>query len=100
MATYNELQALRADGQANLLKGKISSAILIKAKAITALPSPTAEQRAFALKSLENPEAYLGIVFNYILGEYNAVSVATITGAPDATVQTAVNAAVDTLLAV
>ena len=100
MATYNELQNLRADGQANLLKGKISSALLIKAKSVTALPSPTEAQKAFALKSLENPEAYLGIVFNYILGEFNAVPVATITGAPDATVQTAVNAAVDTLLAV
>lgn len=98
MATYSELHALRGSSTANSLKEKIAVAITIKANAISKLATPTAEQKAFAINALGNPNAYLDTVFNYILADYNTYTTDQITGAVDASVQTAVNSAVDTLL--
>lgn len=98
MATYIELHALRGASSLDTLRQKISVAIAIKANAIAKLPTPTAAQKAWAQAALSNPESYLPIVLNYILADNNTATVAAITGASDALVQTAVNAAVDTLL--
>lgn len=100
MATYTELHTLRGSSTANPLKEKIAVAIVIKANAISKLPTPTDGQRSFSIAALQNPTGYVDTVFNYILAEYKAVTTAQITEATDASVQTAVNNTVDTLLGV
>jgi hypothetical protein len=98
MATYLELHALRGASATDPLKQKIAVAIAIKANSIAKLPTPTAEQKAWAVSALADPNRDVGTVLAYILAEYNAQATSAITGASDANVQAAVNAAVDTLL--
>lgn len=99
MATYEELHALRGNSAAVPLMQKIAVALCIKANTL-AKATPTTVQKEWAKAALQTPEAYVELVLNYILAEYSAVAVGAITGASDASVQTAVNAAVDTLLGV
>lgn len=99
MATYIELQTLRGGSNVDGLSQKIAIAICIKAN-LLAKATPTAAQREWARAALASPENYIGVVLNYILADYNTATVGAITGASDAQVQTAVNAAVDTLLGV
>lgn len=99
MATYIELHGLRGATGADTLQQKIAVAICVKANAL-AKATPTAAQRDWAKAALANPEAYVGIVLNYILADYNTATVSAITGATDAQVQGAVDAAVNTLLGV
>jgi len=98
MATYQELHALRGAASTDPLKQKIAVAIAVKANAIAKSANPTAQQKTWALTALADPNKDVGTVLNYILAEYNAQTVNVITGASDANVQAAVNAAVDTLL--
>lgn len=98
MATYTELHALRGASTTEPLKQKIAVAIAIKANAIAKSVSPTAEQKAWAVSALADPNRDVGAVLNYILAEYNTQTTNVITTASDANVQTAVNATVDTLL--
>ena len=100
MATYTELHSLRGSDTVSTLKQKTSIAICIKANTISKSATPTDAQKAFALAALQSPDAYLMPVLNFILAEFNTSTLATITGATDAQVQTAVNSAVDTLLGV
>ena len=100
MATYVELHAIRNSVAVAPLMQKISIAVAIKANLIAKLPTPTPAQKAWALAALANPESQQQIVLNYILADNNTATSVAITGAADATVQTAVNAAVDTLLGV
>jgi len=100
MATYTELHSVRGSDTLNPLRQKISVAIAVKANIIAKSASPTAAAKAWATAALSNPESYLPAVLNYILADYNTATVAAITGATDAQVQTAVNATVDTLLGV
>lgn len=99
MATYTELHGLRGATGADVLQQKIAVAICIKAN-LLAKATPTQPQRDWAKAALASPESYVGLVLNYILADYNTAAVGAITGAADADVQTAVNAAVDTLLGV
>lgn len=99
MATYLELHAIRGAAGANSLTQKIAVAICVKANALSKA-TPTASQRAWITSALGSPNSYVDLVLNYILADYNTAAVAAITGASDAAVQTAVNAAVDTLLGV
>jgi len=99
MATYEELHALRGGAAAAPLLQKIAVAICVKANAL-AKGATTATQRDWAKAALGNPDAYVGLILNYILADYSAAAVGAIIGASDASVQTAVNAAVDTLLGV
>lgn len=98
MATYTELHALRGAATTEPLKQKIAVAIAIKANAIAKLQAPTDGQKAWAVSALADPGKDVGTVLNYILAEYNTQPTGVITGASDANVQAAVNAAVDTLL--
>lgn len=82
------------------LDRQIIVALTIKANATAKAPSPTAAQRTFAIAALENPTSYVTLVRNYIFAEYNMQTISVITNATDAQVQSAVNAAVDTLLGV
>jgi hypothetical protein len=100
MATYIELFNLRVTEELLPLRQKIAVALSIKANAIAKSPSPTPEQKAFAVAALRDPTHYTAMVLNYILAEYNTQAVGVITGATDAQVQAAVNATADTLLGV
>lgn len=83
-----------------ILDKQIQIALIIKANTIAKLTTPTAAQKAFAIAALRNPTDYLITVRNYIFAEYNTQSIAILSSATDSQVQTAVNAAVDTLLGV
>lgn len=96
MATYTELY----DFVSAALDKRIIAGIIIKANLIAKLTTPTAAQKAFAVEALGNPANYLATVRNYILADYNTAATSAINAATDAQVQTAVNAAVDTLLGV
>jgi len=100
MATYAELYAISRDGTQTALTQKIIVALSIKANIIAKLATPTAAQKTFAINALGEPTKYLDTILNYILAEYSASTPTVITGATDAQVQTAVNAAIDTLLSV
>lgn len=99
MATYIELHTLRGSTTLDALRQKINVAIAIKANAL-AKATPNAAQSAWAKAALASPDAYQEVVLNYILADYAASSTAAIAAATDAQVQTAVNAAVTTLLEV
>lgn len=100
MATYTELHALRGSASSEALMKKISVAIVIKANGLAKSSSPTAAQKDWALKALAAPDNYTGLVFNYIIGEYNTVATSAILGATDTQIQAAVDATVNTLLGV
>lgn len=97
MATYTELHALRGNPSIEPLRQKIAVALVIKANAVSKA-APTATQKTWALSALSNVLPDVERVLNYILGEYNTAPANTITGATDAQVQAAVDAAVNTLL--
>ena len=97
MATYVELHALRGSSQLDPLRQKIAVALTIKAH-VLAQGTPTAPQAAFAKIALATPGQYADTLLHYILAQYNAAPTATIIGATDTQVQSAVDAAVDTLL--
>ena len=99
MATYLELQTLRTGSNVAELGQRIVVALCIKANAIAKLPTPTDAQRAWAKSALATPDQYIGMTLSYILAEYNTTDATVITSATDAQVQVAVDAAVDTLLA-
>ena len=100
MAAYIELQSLRGSTLASPLREKINVAIIIMANLLAKLPTPTAAQVAWAKSALDSPEHFQSIVLNYILADYNTQTTTVIQNATDAQVQTAVNAAVDTILGV
>lgn len=99
MATYAEIHTLRGSSTIGPLRQKINVAIAIKANTL-AKATPSAAQGAWAKAALANPDSFQELILNYILAEYSASTVATIENATDAQVQTAVNAAVVTLLEV
>src|SRR5574340_1620934 len=98
MATYLQLNDAVGASTLDPLRKQILVAVMIKANTIAKLATPTAAQKAFAVAALADPTAYLATLLNYILAEYNMQTIATIQAATDTQVQTAVNAAVDTLL--
>lgn len=100
MATYTELYDIYGQATLDPLKKKIITAAVIKANVITKLSTPTAAQKQWAISTLAAPENALKSLLNFILAEYNTATLATISGATDASVQTAVNNAVDTLFGV
>lgn len=97
MATYSQLQALRGSASLQPLRDQVLIALAIKANTLSKA-TPTAAQKAFASAALSNPSIYLDTIISYLLAEYNGQATTAITGATDAQVQTAVNAAVDTIL--
>lgn len=99
MATYIELHNLRGSETLATLRQKINVAIAIKAN-VLAKATPNAAQGAWAKSALANPDSFQELVLNYILAEYNTATTAVIAAATDEQVQTAVNAAVSTLLEV
>lgn len=100
MATYLELHALRVSEALLPLRQKIDIALAVRANQLAKSASPTAAQKQFAIQALKDSGAYSPLILSYILAEYNAVAVSAITGATDAQVQAAVDAAVTTLIGV
>jgi hypothetical protein len=98
MATYQELFSLASSSTIGALRQRIIVAISIKAQAIAELPTPTAEQKAWARQALGNPQSFEQTILHYVLADNAAATVAQIEGATDVQVQTAVNTAVDNLL--
>lgn len=99
MAIYTDLFAIIGSSAAESLRQKIVVGIAIKAN-LLAKATPTEAQKAWAKDALAHPTNYLPLVLNYIVADYNAATISAITNATDSQVQTAVNAAVDTLLGV
>jgi hypothetical protein len=97
MATYQELFNIKQDTPTGLAE-KITVGIAVKAHAIAIDPTSTAAENTWALSALRNPSADYGVVLAYILAANKTATVAQITGADDATVQGAVDSAVDQLL--
>jgi hypothetical protein len=97
MATYLELlQASRDD----VLNQKVRVAVVIAAEAIrTELPATTnhAARALWAKTVYANPEGVAKEAIFAVLAQNAAATLAAILGATDATIQTAVNNAVDAL---
>lgn len=96
MATYTELFELRAN---SALRNKIAVAIAVKAQALIDLASPTSAQIAWANSAIQNPIGKADTLLNYVLAANKARTVAQIEVATDTEIQTAVNSAVDKLIA-
>ena len=97
MATYQELFAIANDIPPALAQ-RLRVAIAVKAQAIAVDAQASQAQKDWALSALRNPSADLQVVLNYVLGAYKTASVAEITGADDAAVQSAVDLTVNQLL--
>lgn len=96
MATYLELYDLRADAT---LKNKVAVAVTIKAQTFFDLASPTANQLAWAKAAIADPDG-LGLQYlKYLLAKNAAATSSAIQAATDATIQTALGALVDKLVA-
>lgn len=95
MATYAEL--IQAQGD-NALRTRVMVACIIAAEAVrTANPGPSNQtaRLAWAKKVFENPRGESERMIWAVLAQNSGATLAQIIGASDATVQTAVNAAVD-----
>lgn len=99
MATYLELSNYSSTPEYQTLVNKIKVAVAIKAKAITDLETPTANQINFAKRAFEAPSEVSSSIVNYVLAANAAVSITAINAASDSAIQTNVNLAVDDLLA-
>jgi len=103
MATLAELGTLhsRQDNVVDALVNKIKGAVLIKAEAVRAqTPPPTdhLNRLAWVREAFINPGEAADNIFGAVLGANAGFTVAQITGASDAAIQTAVNAAVESFL--
>ena len=100
MATYLELHDLASSPTLSDLRKRLRVAIIIKANAVAESAAPTAPGRDWSKQALANPQAFEQTVLNYILADNAGFATSAISGATDAQVQTAVDAAVNTLLGV
>lgn len=96
MASYQELYDLRSD---STLRNKVAVAVAVKAQTLLDGASPTAGQVAWANNAISNPVGKADTLMNYVLAANKALTVAQITGATDAAIQSNVNSAVDKLIA-
>lgn len=98
MATLEELAGLSGTDSYEALVQKITAAVSIKAVAIAALPTPTAEQTAWARNALAAPRATANEVVNFVIASNAGATTVQILEATDADIQSNVNSAVDNLL--
>lgn len=98
MATYAELLNLANTNDA--FKQKVKVACIVACDVIRAESDATpnhAARTVWARSTLQSPDAAAAQMVLAVLAQNRAYTAAQITGADDATVQTAVNAAVDLL---
>lgn len=100
MATYLELFDIVSSPTIVDLRKKLRVAIIMKANAIAKSASPTLAAKEFARAALRDPQAYEDVVLRYVVADNSGATTAQIAAASDSAVQTAVNAAIDTLLGV
>lgn len=103
MATLAELATLygRGDNTVNALVSKIVAAVLIKAEAVraqTPQPPDYLDRLQWVRTAFMNPIGAADNLFGAILAANASATVAQITGANDAAIQSAVNAAVESFL--
>lgn len=98
MATYDEIANLPGDPSFQALVNKIAVAVAVKAQAIAASATPTANQITWAKSALESPRGQADQIVNYVIAANISATTTQILGAVDATIQTNVNDAVDKLL--
>ena len=95
MASYTDLFELRSD---SVLINRIAVAVTIKAQTYVDGLIPTPDELAWASRVLIAPRPEAGKMLHYLVAQNNTAAVVQITGASDATLQTAVDAAVDALV--
>jgi hypothetical protein len=100
VATYAELLDIRDGPTGDALRRKVRIAVVVAADLIRQETPGVAARRAWAREALQNPNAAADSMIWAILAQNRAFTFAQITGATDAEVQTAVNAAVDLLAGV
>jgi len=96
MASYLEIRTLV--GSNADLRNRTTVAVMVSVNQLIREPAPTAADRAFAQVVINNPDAYGRKVLNLVLAEFNELSVAVIENATDATLQTAVDAVIPSLV--
>ncbi len=94
MATHAEIFGLLND---HVMKNKVAGAALVKANTISDLATPTTLQLDWAQSAYRRPIAVAEELWPAMLGSNAEATVAQITGASDALIQTAVNDAVDNI---
>lgn len=100
MATYAELLDIATSSSGGTLQQKIKVAVVVACETIRTESAGTtnhANRLIWAINTLRDPDAAARSMVWAVLAQNAAASAATITGASDATVQSAVNAAVDLL---
>jgi len=98
MATYAEIVNLLSDPAYQGLKDRTAVASSVKAHEVSQAPTPSAEAKAWAVRALTNPREESEVIINFVLAANVAATATQILTANDATLQAAVNDAVDTLL--
>lgn len=96
MATYLELAQLPSDAGWSGFVDRVSTAVAIKAETIAG-GTPTAEQKAWAVAALADPRSTANDLIFFLLAANSTATTAQILGATDASIQTNVDTAVDTL---
>lgn len=98
MASYDELLTIATTTSGAALKNKIRVAAVVACDLIRAEDTQTtnhANRLIWASRTLDNPGAAAEKLTWAVLAQNRAFTVAQITGADDATVQTAVNSAIN-----
>lgn len=93
MATLQELKGLMTDSD---LQEKVSAALIISVQAVLD-GTPTADQQKYASHVFSSPSSEMKKALMSVLASNAAATVAQITGATDASIQTNVDAVIDTL---
>lgn len=96
MATYNELFNLFVDSP---LLNRTSVAVCVKAQAILDNDLAKASEVVWAGDALKSPKSKAEDLLRYVLAKNKALTPTQIQNADDATLQTAVDAAIDALIA-
>lgn len=100
MATYSEIAAIHSDAGFTAFLDRVSVAVIIKAKAIADMTTPTTAALDWAKTALNSPRSMAGSIVHYVIAANNSASISAMLGASDSTLQTNVDAAVDTLYGV
>ena len=94
MATYTELFDLRND---SVLRNKIAVAVVVSAEGKLA-GTPTAEEAAWAVDVISNPDGTAKQVINLVLAANKDATPSAILAATDAAIQANVDAVIDGLV--
>jgi hypothetical protein len=100
MATYAEILTIATSSAGDALRNRIRVAVVVAADVVRAEidTAPNhAKRMAWARLVLQNPDQEAMRMMWAVLAQNRTFTAAQITGADDATVQTAVNAAIDLL---